>query len=274
MRLLRLAALLALLLVLPLRVGAETAVDLELVLAVDISRSIDDEEARLQREGYVAAFTNPEVIAAIEGGTTGAIAVAYVEWASADYQRTAIPWTLIRDAASAEAFAAKIQALPRVSMSWTSISGAIDYCALLFGHEFRGARQVIDVSGDGVNNNGRPAQSARDEAVRRGIVINGLPILNDRPNFGRPPEAALDAYYESQVIGGPGAFVIAAEDFHAFGDAILSKLIREIAAAPEAAPAATRQRRNPGSEATQQRRNPGSEATRPRRNAGSDKIKG
>jgi hypothetical protein len=240
MRLLRLAWLLAVLLVPWPAAAAEVVVDLELVLAVDISRSIDDEEARLQREGYIAAFTNPRVIAAIEGGTTGAIAVAYVEWASAEYQRTAIPWTLIHDAASAEAFAAKIQALPRVAMSWTSISGAIDYSCRLFGQGFQGARRVIDLSGDGVNNNGRPAQSARDDAVRQGIVINGLPILNERPNFGRPPEAGLDGYYDSQVIGGPGAFMIAAEDFHAFGDAILSKLIREIAAAPETAPAALR----------------------------------
>jgi hypothetical protein len=239
MRRLRLAWLLAVLLVPWPASAAEVLVDLELVLAVDISRSIDDEEARLQREGYVAAFTNPRVIAAIEGGMTGAIAVAYVEWAGAEYQRTAIPWTLIRDAASAEAFAAQIQALPRVSMSWTSISGAIDYACRLFGQGFQGARRVIDVSGDGVNNNGRPTQNARDEAVRQGIVINGLPILNDRPNFGRPPESGLDGYYESQVIGGPGAFIIAAEDFHAFGDAILSKLIREIADAPAATPAAT-----------------------------------
>jgi Protein of unknown function (DUF1194) len=219
---------------LPQAAPAATPVDLELVIAVDISRSIDDEEAKLQRDGYIAAFTNPRVISAIQGGTIGAIAVTYVEWASYDYQRTVIPWTLVGDGESAAAFAEKIAALPRVSMSWTSISGAIDHSVRLFGAGgFQGARRVIDISGDGVNNNGRRASTARDEAVAKGIVINGLPILNDRPNFGRPAEANLDVYYENEVIGGPGSFMIAAEDFHAFGAAILQKLIREIAAAPD-----------------------------------------
>src|SRR4051812_24179941 len=155
------ALLLVLLLLAPLAARAEVAVDLELVLAIDISRSIDDEEARLQREGYMAAFTNPRVIEAIQGGTLGAIAVSYVEWASYEYQRTVIPWTLIGDGESAAAFAEKIGRLPRVSMSWTSISGAIDHAARLFGQGFRGTRRVIDISGDGVNNNGRPAALAR-----------------------------------------------------------------------------------------------------------------
>jgi uncharacterized protein DUF1194 len=229
MRLLRI--LLVLLLLAP-AARAQVAVDLELVLAIDISRSIDDEEARLQREGYIAAFTNPRVIDAIQGGTLGAIAVSYVEWASYDYQRTVIPWTLVRDGESAAAFAEKIGELPRLSMSWTSISGAIDHSVRLFGQGYRGTRRVVDISGDGVNNNGRPASVARDEAVARGIVINGLPILNDRPNFGRPAELNLDKYYEEYVIGGPGSFMIAAEDFEAFAGAILAKLIREIAEAP------------------------------------------
>jgi len=233
-----LATFAAFLLLLAPSAKAQVPVDLELVLAVDVSRSIDDEEGRLQREGYMAAFTNPRVIEAIQGGSLGAIAVSYVEWASYEYQRTVIPWMLIGDGESAAAFAEKIGRLPRVSMSWTSISGAIDQSARLFGQGFRGTRRVIDISGDGVNNNGRPASVARDEAVAKGIVINGLPILNDRPNFGRPAERNLDAYYESEVIGGPGSFLIAAEDFNAFGSAILSKLIREIAAAPGAARAA------------------------------------
>ncbi len=207
-------------------------VDLELVLAVDISRSIDDEEAQLQREGYVAAFQDRRVIEAIQSGAVGAIAVAYVEWAGAEYQRTAIDWTLIKDGQTAAAFAAKIAALPRISAGWTSISGAIDYCTGLFGGGFEGIRRVIDISGDGPNNSGRPAHLARNEAVAQGIVINGLPILNDRPNFGRPPEVGLDAYYENEVIGGAGSFSIAAEDFQAFPSAILAKLIREIAALP------------------------------------------
>src|SRR3954468_7668063 len=143
MRLLR--AVLVLLLLAP-AARAQVAVDLELVLAIDISRSIDDEEARLQREGYIAAFTNPRATEAIQGGTIGAIAVAYVEWASYEYQRTVIPWTLIRDGESAAAFAEKIGTLPRVSMSWTSISGAIDHSVRLFGNGFQGTRRVIDIS--------------------------------------------------------------------------------------------------------------------------------
>jgi hypothetical protein len=219
-----------------LAAGAARAmpVDLELVIAVDISRSVDDVEAQLQRQGYVEAFQNPRVIEAIQSGVIGAIAVTYVEWAGADYQRTMIDWFLIKDGESAAEFAARIAALPRLSMGWTSISGAIDYCSLQFGTAHRGTRRVIDVSGDGANNSGRAARLARDEAVAQGIVINGLPILNDRPNFGRPAERNLDAYYEEEVIGGPGSFLIAAEDFNAFGSAILSKLIREIAAAPGA----------------------------------------
>jgi hypothetical protein len=225
--------LLAVLATLPLAAARAEPVDLELVLAVDISRSVDDEEARLQREGYVEAFRDPRVINAIQSGPLGAIAVAYVEWAGVDYQRTMIDWFRIHDGESAGEFAAKIAALPRLSMGWTSISGAIDHSARMFGSAgFVGVRRVIDVSGDGANNSGRAARFARDAAVASGIVINGLPILNDRPNFGRPAERDLDLYYETEVIGGPGSFIIAAEDFNAFGAAILSKLIREIAEAP------------------------------------------
>jgi len=215
------------------RVAAAAPVDLELVLAIDISRSVDDEEARLQREGYIAAFQDRRVIDAIQSGAVGAIAVAYVEWAGAGYQRTMIDWTLIKDSETAAAFTAKIAALPRVSAGWTSISGAIDYCSGLFGGGgFEGTRRVIDISGDGPNNNGRPARLARDDAIAHGIVINGLPILNDHPNFGRPPEVGLDAYYANEVVGGTGSFSIVAEDFNSFASAILSKLIREIAALP------------------------------------------
>jgi hypothetical protein len=221
------------LLLLPLAPSrAEVPVDLELVLAVDISRSVDDVEARLQREAYVAAFTDRRVIEAIQSGALGAIAVSYVEWAGAEYQRTMIDWFLINDGESAGEFAAKIAELPRLSMGWTSISGAIDHSMRQFGRGYSGTRRVIDISGDGVNNSGRAAWAARDEAVAQGIVINGLPILNDRPNFGRPAELNLDKYYETYVIGGPGSFIIAAEDFQAFAGALLAKLIREIAEAP------------------------------------------
>jgi hypothetical protein len=224
-----------LLLFLPLAPGrAEVPVDLELVLAVDISRSVDDVEARLQREAYVAAFRDRRVIEAIQSGALGAVAVSYVEWAGAEYQRTMIDWFLVNDGESAGELAAKIAELPRLSMGWTSISGAIDHSARQFGRGYHGTRRVIDISGDGVNNSGRAAWLARDDAVAQGIVINGLPILNDRPNFGRPAELDLDKYYETYVIGGPGSFTIAAEDFQAFAGALLAKLIREIAEAPAA----------------------------------------
>jgi Protein of unknown function (DUF1194) len=211
---------------------AQIPVDLELVLAVDISRSVDDEEAKLQRQGYVAAFTDRRVIEAIQSGGIGAIAVTYVEWAGAEYQQQMVDWFLVYDGESAGEFASKIARLPRISMGWTSISTAIEYCARLFGQGYEGTRRVIDLSGDGVNNSGRAVWLARDAAVAQGIVINGLPILNERPNFGRPAEANLDRYYEAYVIGGPGSFMIAAQDFNAFGAAVLSKLIREIAALP------------------------------------------
>jgi hypothetical protein len=211
----------------------EIPVDLELVLAVDVSGSIDATEAQQQRDGYIAAITDPAVLQAIRGNFHGRIAVAYVEWASAGYQRLAVDWALIDDDKSALAFAESITMSGPLSARWTSISGAIDFAVPLFdGNGFAGERRVIDVSGDGPNNRGRAVTAARDEAVARGIVINGLPILNDRPQpFGlpTPAELALDVYYAENVIGGPGSFIIPAQDFADFKAAILSKLILEIA---------------------------------------------
>jgi hypothetical protein len=206
-------------------------VDLELVLAVDVSGSIDEVEAELQRQGYVMAVSHPRVIEAIQGGGYGRIAVTYVEWANSGYQRTVVDWTLLSDEASAKALAGALAEAPLVSAHWTSISGAIDHAAQLFdGNGFEGLRQVIDVSGDGYNNNGRPAEYAREDAVAMGITINGLPIVNRRPNpWGSAPAANLDSYYEQYVIGGPGAFIVVAEDFDDFAAAVLSKLILEIA---------------------------------------------
>jgi len=205
-------------------------VDLELILAVDVSRSIDQEEAKLQREGYIAALTHPRVIQAIRSGPQRRIALSYVEWAGVDFQQTLIGWSLIEDEGSARAFASKLAEAPIVARNWTSISGAIDYAARLFGTSgYEGTRRVIDISGDGRNNSGRPSDDARDEALAAGITINGLPIINDRPNFGMPPERDLDLFYRDHVIGGPGAFLIVAEDFSSFANAILNKLIREIA---------------------------------------------
>ena len=206
-------------------------VDLELVLAVDISGSVDEVEARLQREGYIAALRHPHVVEAIEGGMFGRIAVAYVEWAGDHYQRTMLDWTVIEDQESASAFADALLETPLATAHWTSLSAAIDHAVPLFeGNGFKGFRRVIDISGDGHNNRGRPVEWARDDAVAAGITINGLPIVNDRPNpwGGRPP-AGLDLYFEERVIGGPGAFMIVAEDYSAFASAIFSKLLLEIA---------------------------------------------
>ncbi|HEX2114062.1 MAG TPA: DUF1194 domain-containing protein [Alphaproteobacteria bacterium] len=214
--------------------AAET-VDLELVLAVDVSRSVDDEEAALQREGYAEAFLHPAVINAIQSNANRRIAVAYVEWAGTHYQKLTIPWTIVGDADSGARFSAMITSQPRVSERWTSISGAIDFSMRVLAiSPYQGTRRVIDISGDGVNNNGRPASQARDEALAQGVTINGLVIMNDRPTPGFSEfysQPALDVFYREQVIGGPGAFVIAIEDFSSFAYAIRNKLIREIASA-------------------------------------------
>ncbi|UPG74140.1 DUF1194 domain-containing protein [Roseomonas gilardii subsp. gilardii] len=209
---------------------AAEPVDVALVLAVDVSRSIDEDEARLQREGYRKAVTDPRVVAAIRGGMIGSIALAYVEWAGAEYQRLVIPWTQIASQADADGWADALDRAPRQSLSWTSISGGIDFShKLLDDMPYEAMRRVIDVSGDGVNNSGPPAEEARDRAVADGIVINGLPIMNDRPAYGRMPPLPLDQYYGQNVIGGPGAFLISAADFEAFENAVRRKLVREVA---------------------------------------------
>ena len=204
---------------------AQTSVDLQLVLAVDTSGSVNQYRFDLQKQGYAAAFRNPRVVKAIRSGIAGAIAVTVVQWTGPDMQVQVIDWTLVNDAASAEAFAAAIEDNPRQLFSGgTSVSGAIDYSAALLAKSaarFPGARRVIDVSGDGSNNRGRPAALARDDAVRAGITINGLPILALEPN--------LDRYYWDNVIGGPGAFMVTAQTYETFAEAVLKKLITEIA---------------------------------------------
>jgi hypothetical protein len=212
---------------------AEDAIDVALVMAVDVSRSIDEDEARLQREGYRVAVSDPVVVAAIRGGMIGAVGIAYVEWAGIEYQRTVIPWRRIASAADAEAWAVELAVAPRSSLSWTSISGAIRHSRQVMAEcPWEATRKVIDVSGDGVNNSGPPADQQRDAAVAEGITINGLPIINDRPTFGRLPPVPLDDYYRENVIGGDGNFMIVAEDFESFGVAVKRKLIREIAGLP------------------------------------------
>ena len=200
---------------------------------MDVSRSIDDDEARLQREGYRSALMDARVLEAIQSGMTGSIAIAYVEWAGSDYQRLVIPWTRIGNAGDAQAWADQLERAPRVALSWTSISGGLDFSLrTLMESPFESVRRVVDVSGDGVNNSGPPVEQVRDLLVAQGITINGLPIMNDRPTFGRPSPVPLDQYFRDSVIGGAGAFLIAAEDFAAFGNAVRRKLVREIAGLP------------------------------------------
>ncbi len=208
------------------RAQAPVDVDLQLVLAVDASGSVSQDRFELQMRGYAAAFRDPAVLNAIRANAAGAIAVTMFQWTGPALQVHAVPWTLIRDAASANAFAAAIEAAPRQLFGGgTSISGAIDYAmTLLPQSRFRPIKRVIDISGDGANNRGRPAHEARDEAVKAGVIINGLPIIVFDPT--------LDRYYFENVIGGPGSFVIAAERYETFAAAVRRKLIQEIAGQP------------------------------------------
>lgn len=212
-------------------------VDLQLVLAADVSRSVDSEEFRLQREGYAAAFNDPRVLRAIKSGGLGKIAVCYFEWSGEWAQQMIADWTVIEDEESAAGFAAAILRPPRPFADRTSIGVAIDYAVRQFGrsgHESN--RRTIDVSGDGTNTNGKPPTIARDQALALGIVINGLVILSPEPMPWNPyhthPPGGLDNYFRENVAGGPGSFVIVVEDFNSFSFAIANKLIREIAAAP------------------------------------------
>ncbi len=202
---------------------AQTDVDLQLVLAVDVSGSVNQERFELQRQGYADAFRNPRVLRAIRAGTRQRIAVAMVQWTGPELHVLVVDWTVVRDQASADALADRIAAAERQLFGGgTSLSGAIDYgVELLEDSPFRSERRAIDISGDGSNNRGRPADIARDEAVRAGIVINGLPIISLEPD--------LEAYYRDNVIGGPGSFVIAVSSYEAFAEAILNKLVTEIA---------------------------------------------
>jgi hypothetical protein len=202
--------------------AAETAVDLQLVLAVDASGSVNQERFELQKQGYVAAFRSPRLLLAIGSGKTQSIGVTMVQWTGPMMQAQVLPWTLIDSEGAMHAFADAIAKTPRMLFGGgTSISGAIDHAMTLFPQAaMKGARRVIDVSGDGSNNRGRPVTEARDDAVRAGATINGLPILALEPG--------LEQYYWDRVVGGPGAFVIAAQSYETFADAVLKKLIIEI----------------------------------------------
>jgi hypothetical protein len=196
--------------------------DLLLVLAADVSRSVDEKKFKLQREGYAAAIVDPRVVRAMTAGATGRIALCFLEWASDGEQIVIIDWTPVGSEAEAQAVSRRIREAPRAFMGRTSISAAIDYSmGVLARSPFVGTRRIIDVSGDGTNNSGRPVTAARDAAVAQGVTINGLVILSDVPLPTNPmhthPPGGLTAYYENNVIGGPGAFVVEAESFEAFG---------------------------------------------------------
>ena len=217
-------------------------VDLALILAIDVSGSVNAERWELQRRGYEAAFNSPEVLQSITSGPHKAIVVTMVEWSGASHQRQVVEWTVISDELSAATFASLMAEAPRVYSDWTAISAALDFVTPLFKKSgVTAGRNVIDVSGDGVNNQGRPINEARDQALALGIVINGLPILSDYD--------ALDGYYEEHVIGGAGAFIEVVKDYSTFGRAVLSKLVREIAGNETRARAILAKRASPVPEA-------------------------
>ena len=207
------------------------------MLSSDVSRSIDAPKFKLQRDGYAAAIVNPRVIQAIRSGAPGKIGISFVEWSGIGAQKIVIDWTIIHDEASAKDFSAQVIEAPRAFADRTSISGGIDFAvAQLARSPYDAARRTIDISGDGNNNSGRPVTVARDEALAKGVTINGLVILTENPPYfdgdHTNPPGGLDNYYRNNVVGGPGAFVMVAENFNSFGQAILNKLIAEIAANP------------------------------------------
>ena len=224
----------------PLRAAEQ--VDLLLVLASDVSRSVDTRKFELQRQGYAAALSNPRVIEAIKSGPHGRIAICFIEWSGATSQKLVIDWTIVSDTASARRIGDQMLELPRSFADRTSISAGLEYSMNhLEQAPFQATRRTIDVSGDGTNNSGRDIASVRDEVLARGVTINGLVILSDAPLPWNPehtnPPGGLEHYYREHVIGGPGSFVLAADGFESFGRAIVKKMIAEIASlAPTLAP--------------------------------------
>jgi hypothetical protein len=224
----------------------EATVDVELVLAVDVSYSMDMDELAIQREGYAQAIVSKEFLQALKSGPNGKIAVTYFEWAASTDQKIIIPWRLIDGPETADAVANEIMKTPIRRASRTSISGAINFAMPLFeDNAYRGLRRVIDISGDGPNNNGIPVTLARDAALEKGIIINGLPIMVKEPSYSTMDIDNLDYYYEDCVIGGPGSFVVSIKDREKFKEAIRTKLLLEVAGrTPERpmVPAATQTR--------------------------------
>jgi hypothetical protein len=209
---------------------AAPSVDVELVLAVDVSYSMDMDELALQREGYAQAIVSKEFLQALKSLPNGRIAVTYFEWAAASDQKIIIPWRMIDGPETADAVANEIMQTPIRRASRTSISGAINFAMPLFDENpYRGLRRVIDISGDGPNNNGAPVTVARDAALEKGIIINGLPIMVKEPSYSTMDIENLDFYYEDCVIGGPGSFVLTIKDRDKFKEAIRGKLLLEVA---------------------------------------------
>jgi hypothetical protein len=225
---------------------AAEQVDLLLVLASDVSRSVDAAKFKLQRDGYMAAVSNPRVIEAIKSGPHGRIAICFIEWSGVGAQKVVIDWMMIDGAKAAQDFAGQLDEAQRSFADRTSISGGIDFAMAQLEHApFQAARRTIDVSGDGTNNSGRDVTAARDEALAQGVTINGLVILSEQPlswnaDHTNPP-GGLDAYYRNNVTGGPNSFVMVAENFNTFGQAILNKLVAEVAAAEHTEQAAAAQ---------------------------------
>ncbi len=213
-------------------------VDLLLVLAADVSRSVDDSEFQLQRKGYAAALTDARVLKAIRGTKSGAIGVCFIEWSGEQDQKIVLPWTEIRDEEDGGGAAAAILSAPRSFTGRTSISAAIDFAMGYFGKaKWPAPRWIIDISGDGTSNAGRPVTEARDQAIAAGTTINGLAIINEQPDLGYSahthPPGGLPNYYHQNVIGGPNAFLIVVKNFNSFAEAMADKLAKEINVAAE-----------------------------------------
>lgn len=225
--------------------SADAEVDVELVLAVDISQSMDRDEQEVQRAGYVSALTSREVLAAIRDGPTGRIAITYFEWSGVGEHFTVAEWSIIQDEATAAAFAARIAEAPLRQMQRTSIFSALEKSAeLIASNEYQGLRKVIDISGDGPNNQGGTVTQMRDKVISAGITINGLPLMMKSETSAWQAMLHLDHYYEDCVIGGPGAFAIPVRSKEAFAEAVRMKLVLEIAGLmddqPQVIPAAGR----------------------------------
>jgi len=212
-------------------------VDVSLVLSVDVSLSMAEDEAKFQRHGYVAALRDKRIIESIRSGKYGRIAVTYIEWSAVTDQRVLVDWRVISDEDSANAFADALDKAPYKTGTTTSISAGIDFCVhRIETAPYSATRKVLDVSGDGYSDYGRPIKQSRDAAVAAGVTINGLPVMNPRPAWRESAPPDLDKYYAENVVGGPGSFFLVVRDLKDFDEAVLRKLILEIASREQTGP--------------------------------------